>query len=678
MYRFAITIDRTKVQGTNTNFPYLFSEGCASIPTGFWSHVTDTSTGLDIRFFDTDGGTELKREVVLYSSGTSKVEIWVQIPSLGTASNKVIHCQYGGPTRTSDTAVWTDAGYKAVYHLQANAKDAAYGNTGTVNSATVNTSGKIESAYDFSGSSQSISAPSTANILAGNETYVMSAWAYLPNSNQNGAVFGKRSGTGDYPQVDLAVSGPNSHLIGTGKRIAFLFRSSDYSEIGAYTNSDYATGAWRYLVGVADKASSSVKIYVDGSPVAITTDWSTGLWPNPGNADNLTIGNTGSLYLNATIDEARISKTAPGDDWVKTEYNNQNAPSTFSTCGAEDTLPKAKFQIKIDKTKIQGSHTNFPYLFSELSANIPSGFWRDVVNTSGLDIRFYDTDKSTELKREIVLFDPLNRKLEIWVQIPLLYSTSDKYVWCTYGGSTRSSDSSVWTDIGCKSCVHFQKLMNDSAEGYTATITGATQISNGKIQKAYSFISTNGDHASIARSTAAVSKTAYTVSAWAYCTGDNGFEEQSITSDITSYNYYLNLTGSRQLSGKPGWQLNGYDGAAWRGVASDQTSSTQYNAWHHVVGTYDGDKLRIYVDGQLKNTSAHYVLSGTSTNTIYIGVFLNNFEYFNGYIEELRHYNVVKSGDWIATEFNNQNDPASFSRCSSETSMGGKIVTTIG
>lgn len=334
----------------------------------------------------------------------------------------------------------------------------------------------------------------------------------------------------------------------------------------------------------------------------------------------------------------------------------------------------AKFQIKIDKTKVQGSHTNFLYLFSESCINLPTGLWGNVVNVSGLDIRFYDTDKSTELKREVVLFDSLNKKLEIWVQIPSLSSTLDKYIWCTYGGATRANDASVWTDVGCKSCIHMQTLMNDSAEGYTASISTPTQISNGKINKAYSFNGT-GDNASIARSTAPVSNSSYTVSAWAYCTGSNSDNEQTITSDgATSYNYILALTNGRNLNSDnyPGWELLGYDGAGWRGVGSNQAISGQYNGWHHVVGTYDGDKFRIYVDGALKNTSAHYVLSLTPITTIHIGDFIT-LSHFLGYIEELRHYNVVRSDDWIATEYANQNDPATFSQCSAETFLSGKL-----
>ena len=55
---------------------------------------------------------------------------------------------------------------------------------------------------------------------------------------------------------------------------------------------------------------------------------------------------TGATYLGYTssesayplygkIDEARISYTARSADWIKTEYNNQNATSTFYSLGSE-------------------------------------------------------------------------------------------------------------------------------------------------------------------------------------------------------------------------------------------------------------------------------------------------------------------------------------------------------
>ena len=111
-----ITIDKTKVQGTNVNFPYLFSETTPGIPTSFWSGVTDIN-GLDIRFFADDLTTELKREVAMYDSVNHKVECWVQVPSLSSASDTIIYCQYGVSTKANDT-LWSDIGADNVFHLQ--------------------------------------------------------------------------------------------------------------------------------------------------------------------------------------------------------------------------------------------------------------------------------------------------------------------------------------------------------------------------------------------------------------------------------------------------------------------------------------------------------------------------------------------------------------------------------
>jgi len=42
-------------------------------------------------------------------------------------------------------------------------------------------------------------------------------------------------------------------------------------------------------------------------------------------------------FFNGTIDEVKISNTARSADWIATEFNNQNSPSTFYTGSAEMT-----------------------------------------------------------------------------------------------------------------------------------------------------------------------------------------------------------------------------------------------------------------------------------------------------------------------------------------------------
>jgi hypothetical protein len=39
----------------------------------------------------------------------------------------------------------------------------------------------------------------------------------------------------------------------------------------------------------------------------------------------------GPRFLNGALDEVRISKSTRSADWIKTEYNNQNSPSGFTT-----------------------------------------------------------------------------------------------------------------------------------------------------------------------------------------------------------------------------------------------------------------------------------------------------------------------------------------------------------
>ena len=44
-------------------------------------------------------------------------------------------------------------------------------------------------------------------------------------------------------------------------------------------------------------------------------------------------------FFNGIIDEVRISNSITSFDWVSTEYNNQNDPSSFLSFGPKETGP---------------------------------------------------------------------------------------------------------------------------------------------------------------------------------------------------------------------------------------------------------------------------------------------------------------------------------------------------
>jgi len=95
-------------------------------------------------------------------------------------------------------------------------------------------------------------------------------------------------------------------------------------------------------------------------------------------------------------------------------------------------------------------------------------------------------------------------------------------------------------------------------------------------------------------------------------------------------------------------------------VAIDGTVRTQFTSflttsiWYHLVGTYDGDKLRTYVNGSLVGTSVSYTGSiGTNDQPLRIGkVYIYGDTYqFDGLIDEVRIYNRALGAEEIQQHF---------------------------
>lgn len=67
------------------------------------------------------------------------------------------------------------------------------------------------------------------------------------------------------------------------------------------------------------------------------------------------------------------------------------------------------------------------------------------------------------------------------------------------------------------------------------------------------------------------------------------------------------------------------------------------NTWYHVVGTWDTDKMRIYVNGVLKGTSISYTGVLNMAGAKYIGKYVAAGYNFSGKIDEVRVYDKAAS-----------------------------------
>ena len=99
------------------------------------------------------------------------------------------------------------------------------------------------------------------------------------------------------------------------------------------------------------------------------------------------------------------------------------------------------------------------------------------------------------------------------------------------------------------------------------------------------------------------------------------------------------------------WQITVGDGTS----RQDVTTGNTFDVWEHIVGTFDGTNVKIYVNGVLKSEKSF----ASETSIVYvntsnlIGRFNNNDGEFEGDIDDVRIYNVALGPEEVAKLYNN-------------------------
>ena len=348
-YRVKITVDHTKVDANLTDFPVYVD--LSNLPSNFFTHVK--SDGGDIRITKSDGITELPREVVSIDTSTQTGELHFKADSLSSTTDTDFYVYYGNSSASepavTDTYgrnnVWTK--YEGVWHLQE-----------AVNNSTDGYVDSTGNGHDGTGHSMSITAPDGAlagkgQQFDGSQDYIeigdeidlgtndatITAWTYHDSSQTSQATVVSKSyyGPGNYRYA---------MFVKTSKHRGFMHGDSNGDKVAiATTNVD---DAWHYGAVVYDR-DDLMRIYTNGVQEAST---SISLWNgsnfNSGYPLRIGIyGSTNKLPFKGKLDEIRIALHDLGTDWLKTDYNNQNSPSTFYSVGSEETPSSGGSQIKV-------------------------------------------------------------------------------------------------------------------------------------------------------------------------------------------------------------------------------------------------------------------------------------------------------------------------------------------
>jgi len=318
---------------------------------------------------------------------------------------------------------------------------------------------------------------------------------------------------------------------------------------------------------------------------------------------------------------------------------------------------KKRIRLDIDYTnKIGGSVTQFPVTIFLKPTNGDTWKVFNEVGNNYRKIAITKADGVTELKVEMELWDVANKvgilhtSLANWViggdTSIYLYYDGSHYDNPNVGNIASTAGQAVW-DSNFKMVQHLIDYDTSHTKDSTSNNNDGTKKAanepvqaDGKIGKAQSFDGSDD----------------YISTSWNQLTGNAArsievWFKTGSTSDSNWISWGTN--NSNQLSQVGIWG----GGLGYLGYANELTtpaSAYADNAWHHLVVTFDGSAMKLYLDSVEKNSKSTTLNTGTSNLNIGRSITVSN--YYNGTLDEVRISGVARSAAWIKASYNSLND----------------------
>jgi len=360
----AIVIDKDEVDAALSDFAVLLDASVflTNAPNMLDSDETDDCAqngGGDLRFSSTEptaadgtGATQIACEVVSFvtnsTPASATAEVQIPVASLSSVADTIVYCAWYTSSTSSQPAidstygaenVW-DSNFKMVQHMSDTTTSSITDSTDSNNDGTKKgagepvetTTAQIGEAQDFDGVDDYVSSASVTSLPSGREARTLSFWMNPDNSDPGGTVIALSNSNffGQSFIFLLATFGGDIYIYTDGKNATnnITITGDQIPVVGQWSLISFVfdgVSGWTYYLNGAQKNSGSFAVTIN------TT------------ADKIVIGRredggfTG-IYFPGIIDEFKMSNTARSADWISTEYNNQNSPSTFAESGSIQTI----------------------------------------------------------------------------------------------------------------------------------------------------------------------------------------------------------------------------------------------------------------------------------------------------------------------------------------------------
>jgi hypothetical protein len=327
--------------------------------------------------------------------------------------------------------------------------------------------------------------------------------------------------------------------------------------------------------------------------------------------------------------------------------------------------------ITVNSSQISGDLIDFPILI-----NIKDFDLQTKARFDGFDIVFTQSNGRTRLDHEIERYNSIEGELIAWVKIPYLTSSVDTKLYMYYGypnAPNHQNVEGVWSNgyVGVYHMPEETGSINNSASDNNDGLRENTPTrTSGQVGYGQEFTGSGAqDYFNLGDLGIADGiNENITFSTWANI-NDSALEDDAkifckriSTDDDNSYTFTFDNDGvDKDIE----IELNGLSG---------DLQEVPKSTWVYLVGTYNGSNMIFYINSINVDQNARSGALWASSKNVTIGVRkrdgLPADHNYGGILDEMRFSDVARSGDWITTEFNNQNSSETFYTIGNEEVVG--------
>jgi hypothetical protein len=399
-------------------------------------------------------------------------------------------------------------------------------------------------------------------------------------------------------------------------------------------NASISTGVWTHIVGTWD--GTHIRIFKNGSAISETE--ATGELGDT--SSPIRMGSTGGEKFDGGLDEVTIWDRALSSEEISELYESYASPASIDSISPNpvkqdylvhfrghceqdgETFIRYAWRSSIDGELHNGTEANFTIPASQLTQGSHTIYFK-AQNENG--------NWSSESSRTLTVLPPNQPPTAS------IGSIAPNPVTLGEGGSPLDEYTvAYWSFDEAEGTTAY----DSSGNGNDGTLENGVQWVDGKYGKALEFDGVD-DYVDIGNNQF-LPTTAITISMWIQTSAT---DEVDLFISDQSYSTYTFRIEDNEFYFRIIPQTSTTSGQ----TIITSTSSVSDNYWHHIVGTWDGSDMKLYIDGSL-NVSESMTTSPVSFNSdnAELGRFPSSAAYYNGKIDEVAIWNRALSSEEIS------------------------------